>query len=88
MKMDFQAALAALKVGGRVARSGWNGHNMFAYMVPEAAYPAQTGAAKMYFGDNALVPYAPYFALKNAQDSVSVWVPSVGDILADDWYAL
>ena len=27
----------------------------------------------------------PYFALKNAQNGFIPWVPSTGDLLADDW---
>lgn len=44
--MDFTGALSWLKAGKRVARAGWNGKGMFAYMVPPASYPVQTGAAK------------------------------------------
>lgn len=27
----------------------------------------------------------PYFQIKNADGSHSMWVPSVGDLLANDW---
>lgn len=82
--MNFGLALEALKEGKAVSRSGWNGKGMFVYYVPAGAYPARTGVAKDYYGD-ALVPYNPYFAIKNVDDSVSTWVPSVNDCLADDW---
>jgi hypothetical protein len=39
---SFGSAVAALKEGYKVARSGWNGSGMFAYYVPESSYPAQT----------------------------------------------
>lgn len=81
---DFGAALQLLKLGYKVARKGWNGSGMFAYMVPANSYPAQTGAIKSYFGDT-LIPYRAYFALKTAQDDVATWVPSGSDILAEDW---
>ena len=61
---------------------------MFVYMVNAASYPAQTSVAKGYFGENALVPYNAYFAIKNVNETVSTWVPSVNDILANDWYLL
>lgn len=35
-----------------------------------------------------LVPYGAYFALKNAQGVVVPWVPSVGDLLACDWFVV
>lgn len=83
--MPFGHAVEAMKKGKKVVRAGWNGKGMFAYYVPEASYPAQTGAAKAHFGDNALVPYRAYFALKTVDETVSTWAPSVNDALADDW---
>ena len=83
--MTFGLALDAMRKGMRVARKGWNGKGMFVYLVPAASYPAQTGAAKAYFGDVAMVPYNAYFAIKNVNDTVSTWVPSVNDCLSEDW---
>lgn len=81
---DFSDALMWLKEGKRVARKGWNGKGQFCWMVPESQYPARTEAIKGHFpGD--MVPYSAYFALKNAQDAVVPWQPSVGDLLATDW---
>jgi hypothetical protein len=82
--MDFGGAIKAAKEGKKVARIGWNGANIFAYIVPAASYPAQTGAAKSYWGDQ-LVPYRAYWALKTAQQDVATWAPSGSDSLAEDW---
>lgn len=84
VQADFGIALIQLKAGKKMARHGWNGKGMFIYYVPAGAYPARTGAALDHFGD-ALVPYNPYFAIKNVDDTVSTWVPSVNDCLANDW---
>lgn len=81
---DFGAALLLLKLGYKVARTGWNGSGMFAYMVPANSYPANTEAAKSYFGE-APVPYRAYLALKTAQNDIATWVPSGSDILSEDW---
>lgn len=83
--MTFGAALEALKAGKKVARSGWNAGGQFVYLVPESAYPAQTGAAQGFFGIGSLVPYRAYLALKTAQDDVATWAPSCSDALAEDW---
>lgn len=82
---SFSAALVAIKGGQRVARAGWNGKGMFVYLVPANSYPAQTGAAKAFFGERGMVPYNAYFALKGADDTVSTWAPSGSDALAEDW---
>lgn len=82
---NFDFALEWLKVGKAVARAGWNGKGMFVYLVPANSYPAQTGVARAFFGGGALVPYNAYFALKGVDGSVNTWVPSISDLLADDW---
>jgi hypothetical protein len=84
-RMTFGHALEMLKAGHRVARAGWNGKDMFVYMVPPNTYPVQTGAAAAHFGEGAMVPYNAYFALKGADDKVSTWVPSSTDCAAEDW---
>lgn len=83
--MTFGLAIEALKQGKKVARAGWNGKGMFVYLVPENEYPARTEAAKSFFGEDSLVPYNAYMAIKNVNDTVSTWVPSVNDCLAEDW---
>ncbi|UZV39869.1 hypothetical protein [Xanthomonas virus PB119] len=90
MKVDmaaqgsFEFALIQLKSQRAMTRAGWNGKGQFVYLVEANQYEAQTGVAQMAF-PRSRVPYDAYFALKNAQGSVSVWVPSVGDLLAQDW---
>lgn len=80
---DFGAALKFLKRGNKVARSGWNGKDMYVYYVPANSYPALTEIAKKEFGD--MVPYRAYLALKTAQNDVATWAPSGSDALAEDW---
>jgi hypothetical protein len=83
--MKFGLAIDFMKDGEAVARKGWNGKGMFVYYVPAASYPAQTVVAKEHFGETALVPYNPYFAIKNVDNTISTWVPSINDCLAEDW---
>lgn len=87
-ELSFGVALEMMKDGRRVARVGWNGKGMFVYLVPPASYAVQTDAAKEHFGQGAMVPYNAYFAIKNVNETVSTWVPSVNDCLANDWYVL
>lgn len=83
--ITFGQALHTLKRGGKVARKGWNGKGMFIYYVPENAYPAQTGVAKSYFGEESKVPYRAYIAMKTVDEDVVVWTASQTDVLAEDW---
>ena len=84
--LNFGQAIEAAKAGRRVARSGWNGAGMYAYIVPAKQFPAVTEIARKEFGD--LVPYRAYWALKTAQNDVATWAPSGSDSLAEDWMIL
>lgn len=87
--MEFGAAIKQVTLfGNAMARAGWNGKDQFVYYVPPAEYKAQTGVAQAVFGEGNLVPYEGYYAIKNAQGRVAVWVPSTGDLQADDWYVI
>jgi len=81
--MNFGEATKAAKEGKPICRKGWNGKGMFVYYVPAATYPSMTELAKMVFGE--YVNYNEYLAIKNVNDTVSTWVPSINDIFAEDW---
>lgn len=83
--MTFGKAIEELKLGSTVARKGWNGADMFLYLVPASAYNAITPTAKQIFGDE-LVPYRQYLALKTAQGDVATWSPSNSDVFEKDWF--
>jgi len=59
---------------------------MFVYIVPANFYPVQTEIAKQIWGENGVVPYRAYWALKTSQHDVATWSPSGSDSLAEDWY--
>lgn len=82
--MKFNMALTHLESGYVISRKGWNASGQFCWYVPAGSYPARMEAIKGYYEDD-LVPYAPYIAFKNAQGIVVPWVPSTGDLFADDW---
>jgi len=86
--MAFGTALELLKKGCKVAREGWNGRGMF--VVYQKGYPdgipcnRQTAEAwGMDEGD--LFKCNPYLQIRQADGSHSMWVPSIGDVLAEDW---
>ena len=81
--INFSDALTLLKYGNKLSRIGWNGTNQFVYYVPADTYPTKTEIAKEAFGET--VDYRAYLALKTVQGDVAVWVPSISDLLAEDW---
>ncbi len=86
--MTFGLAIEAFKKGMKVARKGWNGKGMF--VVYQKGYPdgipcnKQTAAA-WGISEGDLFVCNPYLQIKNVNGSHSMWVPSIGDVLAEDW---
>ncbi|MCI8771020.1 MAG: DUF2829 domain-containing protein [Lachnospiraceae bacterium] len=86
--MTFGIALELLKEGCKVAREGWNGKGMFA--VYQKGYPDGIPCNKQTveawgLEEGDLFKCNPYLQIKQADGSHSMWMPSVGDILAEDW---
>jgi hypothetical protein len=76
--MSFGHAVHALKHGQRVARSGWNGKDMWLAIVldwSEAISSVHT------FGK----PTLPFIVMKTADGSLVPWLASQTDVLANDW---
>ncbi|MGL5013431.1 MAG: DUF2829 domain-containing protein [Bacteroidales bacterium] len=76
--MNFGDALHALKAGHTVSRSGWNAPNQYVIFVPVQVHSTHADS----------VILNPHFLLKTAQGSLSMWVPSISDCLAEDWLIL
>jgi hypothetical protein len=54
--LNFGKAIEAAKAGKRVARAGWNGAGMFAYIVP-ASQSCYYRRCKRILGEGNFVPY-------------------------------
>jgi hypothetical protein len=76
---DFSDALMWLKEGKRVARAGWNAGGQWVRMW------SQPYAAHTWEDDDFCYAVEPGLVLKNAQNQLVQWVPSMGDLLATDW---
>ncbi|WP_347455688.1 DUF2829 domain-containing protein [Acinetobacter thermotolerans] len=93
--LSFGQALAHLKGGYRVQREGWNGSNQWLSVsninsqdVPAERFwsPHNREYAERN-GGSALV--MPCITIKNAQGQIQMgWVPSQGDLFAEDWVVL
>lgn len=75
---DFSDALMWLKEGKKVARREWKGEKQFCWLV-------LAGSVNLH---GIHVPYGDHFVLKDAQNMDSVWLPSVDDLLACDWFVV
>jgi len=69
--MSFSHCLEFLKQGLRLRRAGWNGKGMYVELSNSMDYQSSD--------------LLPFFVIKNTSDSFNTWVPSVSDVLANDW---
>ncbi len=70
--MNFGEALQVVKEGKCIQREGWNGKNMHVMMT------------KLYTPENIQINN-DCLVLYNVDGKYNTWVPSITDILAEDW---
>lgn len=93
---NFGTALEALKQGKRVARQGWNGKNMFLFLLPAGTIPTKS------IHDPALreviekeIGYGETFEALGSirmftadKKILTGWLASQTDMLSEDWVIL
>jgi len=94
--MTFGEAIEVIKSGQKVARSKWNGKNMFIVYMPSLYLPPfnTTYTAKKvndrtakWIGEDKPLNCQPYIAMYNAQQEwIPGWLASQSDMLGNDWY--
>ena len=83
--LTFGQAIEALKNGKSVARKGWNGKEMFLYLIKggEIASALKYGGFGEYENEPTITDS---IAMKTAQNTIVVgWLASQTDMLAEDW---
>lgn len=84
-KMTFSDALDAVKNGHRIAREGWNGKNMFLFLVPGSTFKVNREPLLGIYPEGTEINYHAHIDMKTAQGYVAPWLASQADLLADDW---
>lgn len=83
--MNFGHALEILKAGGRVARAGWNGKNMFIFLVNGSTFTVNREPLLSILGEGTQVDYHGHVDMKTADGTIVPWLCSQTDMLAEDW---
>jgi hypothetical protein len=71
--------------GSRAARKGWNGKNMFIFLVPGSEFKVDREPLLSILGEGTKVKYHGHIDMKTADGMIVPWLASQTDILADDW---
>lgn len=91
--LSFGHAIEALKLGKRVCRRGWNGKNMFLFLLPAndgiptscITDPALRAVVESEVGGNTFDALGSIRMFTADKKVLTGWLASQTDMLADDW---
>lgn len=83
--MTFSEALEQIKEGKRLARKGWNGKDMFIFLVPGSTFKVNREPLLSMLGEGTDVTYHAHVDMKTSQGYIVPWLASQADLLANDW---
>lgn len=83
--MTFSEALGHIKDGRRAARAGWNGRDMFIFLVPGRTFRVDRPPLLGIYAPGTEVRYHAHIDMKTAQGYVVPWLASQSDLLSNDW---
>ena len=83
--LTFGQAIEALKIGQKVTRAGWNGKNMFLFLVPGSNFQVNRPPLLGIYEEGTKISYQSHIDMKTAQNTVVPWLASQSDVLAEDW---
>lgn len=86
--LNFGQALEALKAGKKVSRSGWNGKEMFIFLVSGSTFAVNRAPLLGIFPEGTVIVYRPHVDIRLANGDIGAWSPTGNDCLAEDWEIL
>ena len=84
-QFDFADALRMIRQGLRMARAGWNGKDMFVFLVPGSRFQVSRPPLLGIYPEGTEINYHPHIDMRTADGQIVPWVASQSDLLADDW---
>lgn len=86
--LEFSHALMKLKTGSKIARNGWNGKEMFLFLVNGSTFTVNRPPLNVIYPEGTQIDYRSHIDMRTADGSIVPWVASQTDLLADDWYLI
>lgn len=78
-------AVKQMHDGAKVRRVGWNGADMFLFLVPGSTFTVNRAPLLGIYPEGTSINYQPHVDMKTAQGTVVPWLCSQSDLLATDW---
>ena len=83
--LTFGEAIEALKTGMKVAREGWNGKNMFLFLVGGSTFKVNRPPLLGIYPEGTEINYHAHIDMRTADGTIVPWLASQTDMLAEDW---
>jgi hypothetical protein len=83
--LTFSQALEFLKAGSKVARQGWNGEDMFIFLVDGSTFTVNRAPLLGIYPAGAQIDYHAHVDMRTADGQIVPWLCSQTDLLAEDW---
>ena len=82
---NFGQALEELKAGRKCWREGWNGKDMFVFLVPGSQFKVNRPPLLGIYPEGTEINYQAHIDMRTSGGQVVPWLASQTDMLADDW---
>lgn len=84
--MNFSQALEKIKAGSMVTRLSWGGDSDYCFLVNEEEFIiVEDFPLLMLLEHGSTVTYKPRIDRHYSDGSVGAWVPTIDDLMAEDW---
>ena len=83
--MNFGQAIEVLKTGNKVTRVGWNGKDMFLFLVQGSQFKVNRPPLLGIYPEGTEINYRPHIGMKTVNGEIVPWVASQSDLLEEDW---
>ena len=81
----FSEALELIKKGKRMMREGWNGKNMFIFLVPGSTFKVNRPPLLGIYTEGTEINYHGHIDMRTADGMIVPWSCSQTDMLEEDW---
>ena len=83
--MNFGQAIEVLKTGNKVTRVGWNGKDIFLFLVQGSQFKVNRPPLLGIYPEGTEINYRPHIDMKTVNGEIVPWVASQSDLLEEDW---
>jgi hypothetical protein len=87
-RLNFGDALHFLNRGHKLTRMGWNGKEMFIFLVQGSNFKVNRPPLLGIYEEGTEIEYQPHIDMRTVDGSIVPWLASQTDIMAEDYYII